>query len=479
LEKTARKIADYIKTHETVEIVTHQDADEIAAGSITKAALVREGIQTKTTVLKQLDETFLQDLDTNNNKLFWFTDLGSGNLELLTDLNVVITDHHEIQITLIDPAKNLRTDLMELGRAMEKSKPDIEYHFNPHLFEKGGAYDLSGAGAAYLVAREMNSENIELSALAIIGAVGDLQDDQNGKLVGTNRKILKDAEKIGIAKGRLDIRLFGRETRPLPRFLMYASDPVLPGLSKNEQKCIDFFKTLGIPIRNGEKWRCWIDLNSEERKSVISELSLLILNQSSNPKLVDRLIGEIYYFPKEQEGTELHDAKEFATLLNSCGRYQAAEVGIELCLGNRTDALVSAKKLLKGHRSNLVSMLKVVKDIGISDAGEFSYFHAEERISENIIGTIAGMVLNSGDIDSAKPLIAFANCDDGKNVKVSARAARHLSDTGLNLSSMIHKAAEKVNGFGGGHAVAAGGQIPLGTESEFITNLKKIMVNMI
>jgi RecJ-like exonuclease len=473
----ARKIADHIKSYAQVEVVTHLDADGIAAGSIAKKALLREGIDTKITILKQLDDAFLKKIDKSGAELYWFTDLGSGNLELLTDINAVVTDHHEIQSRDVELTRSARTDLMELSRVIEQNKFEMEYHLNPHLFDRDGAYDISGAGVTYLVSKMMRNENIDLSKLAVIGAVGDLQDNSNRKLIGTNRKILDDAVKKYLIEPQIDIRLYGRETRPLHRFLMYATDPELPGLSKNENECIRFLKDLDIPLKADENWRRWVDLNADERKKVLSELTLILINNKRDHKIVERLIGEVYLLPQEEKGTELHDAKEFATLLNSCGRYQSAEIGIEVCLDNRADALASARKLLKGHRSNLIEMLKIVKEIGVSQMDKTQYFIAENRIGENIIGTVTGMVLNSGDVDNLRPLVGFANCDDGLNVKVSARASQHLSEEGLNLSEVVRVAAEQVGGTGGGHNIAAGAQIPYGTEKTFLNILNKLLAN--
>ena len=60
---------------------------------------------------------------------------------------------------------------------------------------------------------------------------------------------------------------------------------------------------------------------------ISSEIVMLLLSKGFGHEIAKRLIGEVYILEKEEEGTELHDSKEFATLLNSCGRYDKAEVG--------------------------------------------------------------------------------------------------------------------------------------------------------
>jgi RecJ-like exonuclease len=468
LFKQAGEIAGYIKKQSNVTVITHRDADGLTAGSIACKALEREGIEFEIAVLKQLDEKYIAEIPRTPDMLYWFTDLGSGFLELLNDLNAVVTDHHELHYGDVKLTVNERSDLLALGSALETKQNEFKYLLNPHIFGRDGSVDLSGSGAAYFVAKEMNAKNIDLSALAVVGAVGDLQDMLNGKLVGTNRQVLEDAESAGVIKSQLDIRFFGRETRPLHNFLMYANDPQLPVLAKDEDACFKFLKDIGIAARDGEHYRRWVDLSDQERKIIISELTLLLVNNGVSTRDSERLIGEVYVLPKEEIRSELHDAKEFATILNSCGRYGASDIGIKVCLGNRKDALRSARKFLKGHRRNLVDKLKVVSEIGISRMNKLQYFNAADRINENVIGVVTGMVVSSGEIDSSKPLLGLALCDDGINIKISARAARSLANSNLNLSTIMRTAAEKVGGRGGGHNIAAGAEIPVGREQQFL-----------
>ena len=76
-----------------------------------------------------------------------------------------------------------------------------------------------------------------------------------------------------------------------------------------------------------------------------------------------------------------------------------------------------------------------------------------------------------------KPIIAFANCDEG--VKVSARATQRLVDMGLNLAKAIEIACRKVGGHGGGHKIAAGAVIPKGKEWEFLEEFNRAVENQI
>lgn len=467
--KRASKIAEKIKENKHVTIVSHIDADGICAGSIASLALQREGIEHSTIFIKQLDKPEIERLKKSNNGLIWFTDLGSGQIPMLSDLEYVITDHHvpaPPEVKLED-----RRTLLSFFNAMESKDQN---HLNPHLFSKNGAQDISGAGVTYFVAKALNKKNLDLAALAVIGAVGDLQDAKRLKLTGTNRQIMKDAKEAQKLDWKMDIRFFGRETRPVYKLLRYANDPIVPGLTGSDENCIEFLRDLGIPVKNGEKWRTWVDLGHAEKQLICSEITKIMISKGLGNKVVKRVIGEVYILLQESQGTELRDAKEFATLLNACGRHAKPEVGYEVCLGDRNEGLTRAKKLLSGHRRSLVDNLQLIKDIGVTERECLQFFHGQDKVPENIVGTLAGMLLGGGEIRTDIPIIGFAYKIEGE-VKVSARGTRELVRKGLDLSSALNRCSKDVGGFGGGHNIAAGATIPKGREDEFLNNLEEVI----
>ena len=47
---------------------------------------------------------------------------------------------------------------------------------NPHLYGIDGATDVSGSGVAYFAAKAVNAANVDLAPIALVGALGDMQD---------------------------------------------------------------------------------------------------------------------------------------------------------------------------------------------------------------------------------------------------------------------------------------------------------------
>lgn len=447
--KRAEKIGNLINNSKEVHIVSHIDADGITAGSIAYQTLKRLGKDHSIEFVKQLDEEVLKRLKDENHELVWFTDLGSNVSVDYPEINKIITDHHACP-----------------------DNSDLPFHLNPHLFGLDGAYEISGAGTTYLVARVINKKNMDLASLAIVGACGDLQDRRHCKLTGANRDILRDGEQIDSIQSKIDIRYFGRETRPIYKMLRYSSDPIIPGLSGRESACISFLQELGIKMQDGDDWRKWIDLSKDERRIVISNIAQLLLTKGFGHRLTKRIIGEVYVLNQEKEGTEVHDAKEFATLLNSTARYGKHEVGLKVCLGDRDKWLKKARNLLLGHRHNLVEGLQFAKEEGIIKREYLQFFHTGSGIRDTIVGIVANMLLNSEEVSSDLPLVGFADKGDGE-VKASARGTEELVERGLNLSIAMKKAAVALNGVGGGHNIAAGATIPKGKEEEFLEILEK------
>ena len=445
--KRAEKLGNIVKKSKEIHIVTHIDADGISAGSIAYQTLKRLNKEFSIQFVKNLDKELIEKLKDENHELIWFTDLGSS-ISDESEINKIITDHHTCQ-----------------------DNSNYNYHLNPHLFGIDGSYNISGAGVTYLVSKAINKKNMYLSSLAIVGACGDLQDRKFCKLKGLNRDILKDGEKIGEIKSKTDIRFFGRETRPIHKMLQYSSDPIIPGLTGRESSCISFLQELGIHMQDGDNWRRWIDLSKAERKIIISNIAELLLVKGFGHKLTKRIIGEIYLLTNEKEGTELHEAKEFATLLNSTARYGKCDVGLKVCLGDRDKWFKNARNLLLGHRHNLVEGLQFVREEGIIKRQYLQFFNGKNGIRDTIVGIIANMLLNSEDVSSSLPLVGFAEKEDG-NIKVSARGTEKLVEKGLNLSAAMKKAAVTVNGVGGGHNIAAGATIPRGKEEEFLDELE-------
>ncbi len=458
LDDRAAACADHLRAADSVLLASHIDADGLTSAAIAATALERAGIPFEVVFKKQLDPTEIASIAAREYDTVLFTDFGSGQLDAISeheaagDFIPVIADHHQ-------PAD-----------------ADTAFHLNPLLEGIDGASELSGAGASYVLARALepaDADNRDLAALAIVGAVGDMQAVE-GELVGTNEKIVEEGVAAGVVTEGTDLSLYGKQTRPLPKLLEYASEIGIPGISNDEAGSIKFLDGLGLDLKDNGEWRRWVDLTDDERQTVASSLVQRAVKRGVPADKIDGLVGTTYTLTAEPEGTELRDASEFSTLLNATARYERADVGLAVCLGDREAGLERARRLLQNHRRNLSEGLEWVKEQGVTREDNLQWFDAGDAVRETIVGIVAGMAVGVDGVDPDVPIIAFARKND-EETKVSARGTGRLVGKGLDLSVVMGEASAAVDGGGGGHNVAAGATIPAGREQEFIEHADGIV----
>ncbi len=525
LRDRARACAERLHDAESVLLASHIDADGLTSAAVATTALERAAIPFETTFCDQLDDAELAAIAATDHDTVLLTDFGSGQLESVVaheeagDFTPVVVDHHQ-------PAD-----------------AETEYHLNPLLEGIDGASELSGAGAAYLVARELATTtdhgpppgpaaadggavagdgataadgddgataaddaaaadagttsddpptlagdpgNRDLAALAVVGAVGDMQAS-DGELTGANAAIVEEGVAVGVLDTGADLTLYGTQTRPLPKLLEYASDVQIPGVTNDEAGAVRFLEDLGLDLKADGDWRRWVDLSADEKRTLASGLVRRAVERGVPAEKVDSLVGTTYTLAREAEGTELRDASEFSTLLNATARYDRADVGLAVCLGDRDEALTRARRLLSEHRRNLSAGVEWVERTGVTREEHLQWFHAGGEIRATIVGIVAGMAVGCDGVDRGRPIVAFADKDDERGrsgstsdddhaeVKVSARGTQSLVRRGLDLSVVMGEAARAVGGEGGGHDVAAGATVPTGTEAEFVARADEVV----
>ena len=91
----------------------------------------------------------------------------------------------------------------------------------------------------------------------------------------------------------------------------------------------------------------------------------------------------------------------------------------------------------------------------------------EDFIDDKIIGAVS-TILSTSLPNPEKPLIAYAEVKEEGLAKISARTIDTVTYKGVNLGEIMQVAAEKCQGNGGGHNVAAGAQVPLDKIEDFL-----------
>ncbi len=472
----------------SIHIYTHLDADGLSAGAILGKALFRENIPFQITVLRQLEKEEITKISENIKefkKFLIFSDFGSGQyLELQNQLvlkenynSFIILDHHLPQ----NVSSKEDIDLIE-----DIHKNSFQWHINPYFFRVDGSLEVSGAGICYLFAKSLNKKNTDLSAIALVGAMGDIQNQgPNKSFLGINSLILEDAKSIGLIEIKNDLNF--SSIKPLNEAIAYSKEIILPGLNGNVNRSLIFLQTLGILMENSNgNIRTLNDLNQDEKQKISSAIIEYISTKLDvePSEIVKKLIINRYLLKNELSGSQFHDLTEFSNLLNACGRTNSASLGIAIAMGDRKKAYQKSQEVYTNYKKSLLKSLTWIQDNQKIQHMEYiQYFFGEDIIPENIIGTIASMLVfeNLEGFDKSKPIFGLAKREAENVYKVSGRAHKKIVSKGVNLSQAIREACELSNldVLGGGHPPAAGTKIPIDKSEEFLENCNIVIRNQL
>ena len=454
--EAAEILRGWVDEDEYIRVVSHLDADGLAAAGVVGRCLHRLSASFRIRIERWLDENVISELASEAPSPIIFADMGSGYLNLigerLREVPIIVVDHHP---PVGSPTPNV-------------------FQVNPHLHGIDGARDISGAGVAYLLAREVDGRNRDLAYLAVVGALGDLQDKYGDRsLGGVNELVVRDAVDAGYLRVEKDLLLYGRETRPVHKALAHTTNPYIPGITGEEDRCLALLVKAGVKLKDGERWRTASELTKEERERVFSLLTEHMLSQGLNVDEAFKLVGAVYVLVREEPWTPLRDGREFASLLNACGRMDRAGLGVSICMGDRSSTLKEARETLDEYRRTLMDAMSwVYGEPGRLEELESVYvIHGGGRISERLVGTVTSLVASSLP-GARKPVVAYAFIG-GDAAKFSMRLGPGAP--AVNLGEVARVAAERCSGIGGGHDVAAGAQVPRERVKDFISLVNKLV----
>ena len=429
-----------------IYVFSHLDADGLTAASILATALSREELNFQIRILDRLEYEALDNLKTTIplESIVIFSDLGTGVAEAFLQWdqsqNIFILDHHI-------PASNIEF-------------PSNIHHLNPHFYSIDGTAEISSSGVAYFVSIQMNQSNKKLAPLAIIGALGDRQDQgEQSSLIGLNKLIVEDAKSLKMLSDAVSVWFFDR-TRSIISILRHSE--FLP--FKNELEIRAFLEGIDVLYIKGDNLRPFYDLNEEECRSLASEL---IVQYGVDPNDIYKMD---YQLNKEKINF-LRDARVFASNLNACGRIQQPDIGISLCLGDRQTALRDLHLIKKEYSKQIAEYMSWANE-NLQELEAIHLLDGRESINERMIGTIISMLSSRKDI-TPKPLLGYTQTLSGK-IKISMRLSRSY-DLQIDLCRLLNEIVKELEPQSevGGHAVAAGAIISESFLTDFIARVNQ------
>ncbi len=447
------KVSDCIKSGKNISVITHLDCDGITSGSIVTKSLIRSGAKCSVRTVTEFNKNLVDRMKNDSREFHIITDLGGGfakELDVGLDDNWLVVDHHQI--------------------------PDEEFDnqrvINAWKYGINGGLEVSAGGMAYLVSKALHKENTDLAWIAVVAALGDRQDQGEKKsFSGINLDIASTAKKNGQVEIDRDILLVGRETRPLPDALAFTSHPFIEGLTWNRDACLSLLNSSGIKLKDGSRWRVPAELTEDEKRILLQTISKFTTSKNAT-EIMDELVGYTYTLSGEDKRSFLRDAREFSTMLNSCGRIRKAGVGIAICMGDRTKMLEEGENILVEYRTLLRSYMNALSSERwrVVDNGKYVMVDGEGLVSENMTGAVSSL-LGGSQKNTGKIIILRTNGGDG-TIKFSSRKSTGCKSE-VNLGLLMRSCATKVSGVGGGHDAAAGARITKDKLDEFLDCLEE------
>jgi single-stranded-DNA-specific exonuclease len=452
------RVSDCIKTGKNISVITHLDCDGITSGSIVTKSLIRAGAKCTVRTVTEFSKNILEKMKNDSRQFHIITDLGGGfakDIDNALEEEWIVVDHHQIPQEEFDNQKVI----------------------NAWKYGVDGGKDVSAGGMAYLVSKALHKENTDLAWIAVVAALGDRQDQGEKKsFTGLNLEIAAIAKKNNQVEIDLDILLIGRETRPLPDALAFTSQPFIEGLTWNRDACLSLLNSSGIKLKDGSRWRVPAELSEDEKRTLLQTISKYISTKNASD-ILDELVGYTYTLSGEDKRSFLRDAREFSTMLNSCGRIRKAGVGVAICMGDRTKMLEEGENILVEYRTFLRTYMNTLSSERwrITDNGSYLMVNGEGLVPENMTGAVSSL-LGGSQKNTGKIIILRTNGDEG-TIKFSSRKSTGCKSE-VNLGLLMRECAAKVSGVGGGHAAAAGARITKDKLDEFLDHLEKNVSRM-
>ncbi|MDH3361681.1 MAG: DHH family phosphoesterase [Nitrosopumilus sp.] len=452
------KISESIKTKKSISVTTHIDCDGLTSGSIITKALIRAGANCTVRTSKEFSRKVVESFKTDSRDFHIITDLGGGfanELDQTLGDNWIVLDHHQIS----------------------EEEIDNQNIINAWKYGIDGGVEICAGGMAYLASMALDERNSDLSAIAVVSALGDRQDQGERKsFTGKNFEIANIAKEEGLVDIDLDLLLVGRETRSLPDALAFTSQPFIEGLTWNRDACFSLLNSSGIKLKEEGRWRVPAELNEDEKKQVIEAITKFTSGKNAT-EIMSELIGYTYTFPREDRRSFLRDGREFSTMLNSCGRINRSGVGMAICMGDRNKILREGEAILTEYRKMIRGYMNILTNERwrISESDTCIMVNGDDIVPETMTGTISSLI--AGSPKNSGKIVILRTKGEENTIKFSSRKAFGCKSK-INLSELMKTGAEKFDGVGGGHNAAAGAKITKDKLDEFLNYLEINVINV-
>ncbi len=432
----------------TVAVISHFDTDGLCAANIMAKALEQENISFTKTIVQNINNDVLDNITED---IVLFLDVGAAKIdaieEKLTGKKIFVLDHHESQ-----------------GNATTIT------HLNPHLEGITERNAISGAGVVYFFALGMNAENRALAHFGVLGALGDTQE-KNG-FAELNNRILQHAIIQKSVKVGQRLKLFGLTSRPLVKVLEYSNDIEIPGVTGSKEGVKNFLDGLRIQYEWKGRLKKWYNLRPYDQEKITHRI--LQLKKDVPEK---ELIVPTYSLVSYDYRRELNDMKEFATIVNACGRLEEYDVAFDALNADpvgQQHALMQLRLYKSTIYEGLQHVDKLREEGSLIETEKYAIINFKDQLRSSLAGVIASILARNKIYKEGVVVCTLAQeTKDKDKTKISLRLNKDTS--GIQLQRILEKVTKEFGADSGGHDHAAGAVINIEDEEAFIKALEKAL----
>jgi single-stranded-DNA-specific exonuclease len=445
LDKARRfgsRIESSTKENENVLIVSHHDADGIAASAVLSDFIERNHGHCQIRTVGEPSSRFFDRIDLSKFDVIIFLDICSGLSKELSKRfgdRWMVIDHHEI------PDSEKKSDKI----------------LNAYQFGFDGTNSVSTAGLSYLAVKPFRDRTC---FFAVVGALGDRQDiGPRRSLIGLNAKMLEDdAQGRKSISTKYDLLLWARESKPIHESLANSVGIYIPGLTGNRDACLASLRGAGIEIKVGTRWKTASDFNEDERQKLLETVAPHL---SGSTYTIEDLVGSVYSLNEKDEFSSMRDARDLALILNACGRMGRPSAGISMCLGENPDLSNEVDQIVSEYRLELTRTIQNLSssEDRISEKSDYALVTGDGLVRERMTGAVCQIVSAYSRFKNKVVLVRTTTADG--DVKASAREGKERTD--YNLGEIMRQIGEATAGVGGGLRNAAGARFSIAKQQEF------------
>lgn len=435
-----------------VKIISHADADGIAAAAIMARCLYTYNVPLNVKFARPLKPDEIAELGKGNHDFFIFLDQGSSQIEAIHKFilgrkrDVVVIDHHP-------------------GEFPEH--PNLAY-LNPHTCGLNGAKDVSASGAVYSVVEQLDRSFRPLVGLAIVGAIGDRQELFSG-FTSINDTLVKRAIDLGFLRVGEGLRLIGRTLNQVVECLRLMTKPYIPSISGNPSACRSLVDALELSPSS-----TLVELGLEAERKLRDAIPARVGPPATNEEFYRTLWGATYTLVTE-DLVGPRDLGEYAAMLDACANLRKPEFGFAVAVGDQS-AQAEALALLNRHQEQMLRTLEWL----VSHLDSFKltprlrYIYFGNVVDSAMVGEALSLAIESGLVATDLPILGITDVS-AEEIKVSARSTPRLAMQGVDLGRALAEAAKAVGGNGGGHDVSAAARILRERMDEFIVKIDQTL----